>query len=267
MTDRYPSHFAPPSGRLAPRGPILEDERRRAARIHYSFLPSDYRDPYLNVSVLCRPYGELGGDYCSVVPLEDGRVLVCLCDAVGHDISSALYAARINTFVLAHAPRAEHPCELVDLLNDFLCTALGDIGLFASFFVAILDPAVGALDYAGAGHPPVLHYREHHRCVELLHSEATVVGIERPAPLPCSAFKQPLAAGDKLVFYTDGVIEHEGDDGAGLYGIPRLQDFLVRYRDLSSADFNRRLMEALSAFGGGPLRDDMLLVTVSRGER
>ncbi len=261
----HPTPANPGTG--APSGPVPgdvhEDERRRAARIHYSFLPGDYRDGGLHISVLCRPYSELGGDYCSVVPLEDGRVMVCLCDAVGHDVSSALYAARINTFVLAHAPRAEHPCELVGLLNDFLCDALGDIGLFASFFVAILDPRAGVLDYAGAGHPPALHCRAAEPGVDLLRSESTGVGIERPAPLPCAAFTRPLEAGDKLVFYTDGVIEHEGDQG-GAFGIPRLREFLGRHRGLPSPDFNRHLMASLTDFGGGPLRDDMLLVTATR---
>lgn len=241
---------------------IGEDERRRAARIHYSFLPEEFRDEHLHIAVNCVPWGDIGGDYCSILSLCDGRVVVCLCDAVGHDVGSALYAARINTFVLAHAPRAGHPCELLDELNAFLCRSLAGIGIYASFFVAFIDVRDGTLDYAGAGHPPAIHYRRASGDVETLASESTLLGISHPAPLACSAARRILAPGDKLLFYTDGIIEHEDPLGTA-FGMARLQAFMARNNDLGSPDFNRRLMEALHRFGPAPARDDMLMMTVS----
>lgn len=235
---------------------------QRAARIHYSFLPEDYADGRLEIAVRSRPCMSLGGDYCSILPLEDGRVVVCLCDAVGHDTASALYAARINTFVLAHAPRAEHPCELVERLNAFLAGALADVGLFASFFVAFLDPHAGTLEFAGAGHPPALHYRAADATVERLASEATLVGISHPAPLPCAAAARPLDPGDRVVFYTDGLVECASPAGE-LYGIPRLESLLARAPGGSSADFNRTLLADVERFGQGRQRDDILLLTAS----
>ncbi|MDZ7750363.1 MAG: PP2C family protein-serine/threonine phosphatase [Gammaproteobacteria bacterium] len=241
---------------------IGEDERRRAARIHYSFLPEDYSDGDLHIAVNCVPWGDIGGDYGSILPLCDGRVVVCLCDAVGHDVGSALYAARINTFVLAHAPRAGHPCELVDELNAFLCRSLAGIGIYASFFVAFLDVRHGTLDYAGAGHPPAIHYRRASGNTETLASESTLLGVSHPAPLACSAARRSLDPGDKLFFYTDGIIEHRDGQGRA-FGMERLEQFVIRHNTLPSPDFNRRLMETLTRFGPGPPRDDMLMMTAS----
>ncbi len=241
---------------------ISREERQRAARIHYSFLPEEFRDGHMHIAVNCVPWSDIGGDYCSILPLSDGRVVVCLCDAVGHDVGSALYAARINTFVIAHAPRVSHPCELLDELNAFLCRSLAGVGIYASFFAAFMDTRRGILDYAGAGHPPAIHYRGATGDVESLTSESTLLGVSHPAPLACSAARRTLGAGDKLLFYTDGIIEHEDRQGTA-FGMPRLEEFVTRHNALGSDDFNRRLMEALLRFGPGPSRDDMLMMTAS----
>jgi sigma-B regulation protein RsbU (phosphoserine phosphatase) len=80
----------------------MHDEMKLAARVHYSFLPEHYEDDWLDVTTRLTPKSELGGDYCSVIPLGGQRFAVCICDAVGHGVAAALYAARINTFVLSN---------------------------------------------------------------------------------------------------------------------------------------------------------------------
>ena len=55
--------------------------------------------------------------------------MACICDAVGHGIASALYAARINTFVLTRVLQGHEPCELISSLNDFLCSRLSESGM------------------------------------------------------------------------------------------------------------------------------------------
>lgn len=98
--------------------------------------------------------------------------------------------------------------------------------------------------------------------MESLTSESTLLGVSHPAPLACSAARRTLGAGDKLLFYTDGIIEHEDRQGTA-FGMPRLEEFVTRHNALGSDDFNRRLMEALLRFGPGPSRDDMLMMTAS----
>jgi len=134
----------------------MSDELQLAARVHYSFLPEHYEDDRLEVVTRLTPKAVLGGDYCSVIPLGGGRFAACICDAVGHGIASALYAARINTFVLTNILQGHDPCELVSALNEFLCCRLIESGMYASFFVVLLDTGTMEMRYAGAGHPAAL---------------------------------------------------------------------------------------------------------------
>ena len=75
------------------------EDLKLAAKVHYGFLPDDYEDERLSIAVNLRPLYDIGGDYCSILPLGENLMLVCICDAVGHGVSAALFAARINTYV------------------------------------------------------------------------------------------------------------------------------------------------------------------------
>ena len=81
---------------------MTQDKIEFAANVHYGFLPDRFSNDMLDVAVKARPWKGIGGDYCSVFPVDDSHLVLCFCDAVGHGLASALFAARINTFILSH---------------------------------------------------------------------------------------------------------------------------------------------------------------------
>ena len=104
-----------------------------AARVHYSFLPDYYSNEFIEIAVQAQPVGKIGGDYCSILPLNERRLVVGMCDVTGHNIASALFAARINTFVITQALRYQSPCQLINLLNEFLCKRLAGGFILTTF--------------------------------------------------------------------------------------------------------------------------------------
>ena len=147
---------------------LSDQEIDLAAKVHYSFLPRDYSDDCVEIAVTAKPQGKIGGDYCSILPVDAKHLMVCMSDAVGHGLASALFAARINTFVLTHAFQEHSPCELTAILNQHLCQRLSDIGMFASFAAACMDFENNVMEFAGAAHPPAIHYRIESADMELL---------------------------------------------------------------------------------------------------
>ncbi len=239
-----------------------DDTMEIAAAVHYSFLPESYSNSLLSVDTVLKPAEILGGDYCSVFALSETRTMLCVCDAVGHGIASALFASRINTFVLSHALKDTAPCELLVSLNSFLCTRLGISGMFASFFALVFDQQKMQIDFAGAGHPPVLCYSAVDRRVTPLDSVTTLLGVETPLVIDCQSSVRRIHPRDKYVLYTDGLIEARDRHG-NMYGEQRLAEFVARNHRLSSRAFNQALMRELDDYSGGRLRDDILLMTVS----
>ena len=239
-----------------------QDDIELAAAVHYSFLPGPYINDWLDVAVHIRPHGVIGGDYCSIFPLSEQRLVLCMCDAVGHGVAAALFASRINSFVLANAYRVADPCALVVALNAFLCQRLSITGMYASFFTLFVDLENMVCEFAGAAHPPAIyHDRRDNRC-ELLNSETTLLGLEDPLPVACHTGRHALHSGDRIILYTDGLIEAK-NGRAQQFGQAGLTAFASGHSALGGNEFNRQLIETVEAYAGHGINDDILLMTLS----
>lgn len=239
---------------------MLED-LQLAAKVHYGFLPDDYEDDRLNIAVNLRPLYDLGGDYCSILPLGENRILISICDAVGHGVSAALFAARINTYVLTHAKAELVPCELVAGLNAYLCKRLSDTGMYATFYALLLDFESGTMTLTGAAHPPVLQLGQDQDSCKEWESITTLLGIDDPMPLLCGSERLQLNSGDHFLLYSDGLIEVEDADGQA-FGTEELSNTLLAHRNLSGQELNEAILMQAEAYAGDGFKDDVLLMSI-----
>lgn len=240
----------------------MSDNLQLAAKVHYAFFPDGYEDDRLNIAASLLPLHTLGGDYCSILPLDKNRILVCCCDAVGHDAAAALFAARINTYVLTHARPDLIPCELVTGLNAYLCKRLADTGMYATFFALLFDFDSGTISLAGAAHPPVLQLeKEQYKCKQWP-SMTTLLGIEDPMPLRCGSERLRLNSGDRFLLYSDGLIEVE-DAKARAFGTEGLTSALLAQRTLSGQALNKAILGQAEAYANNGFEDDVLLMSIT----
>ena len=241
---------------------LKKDEIDLAARLHYGFLPERYANDVINAAVKSRPFKKIGGDYCSIFQPEDNRVIVGICDVVGHSIASALLAARVNTFVMTHSVQVEHPCTLIEGLNTFLCDHFRGDTLYTSFFSLFLNLETLEIDFAGAGHPPVIHYRAATRDCIRLPSETTPLGIEDPLPLRCSVNRIKVSPGDKLLLYTDGLIDMLDPQG-NPFSEHGLETLVIQHHRLDAGELGNRVFDEVVKSDRYHIRDDILLMTLS----
>jgi serine phosphatase RsbU (regulator of sigma subunit) len=81
----------------------------------------------------------------------------------------------------------------------------------------------GHLHWTNAGHPPPLHIRDG-KVISQLRCEPTLPwGLETGATGPAVAL-EVLAPGDRLLFYTDGVVESKKTSPESAFGLERLAD-------------------------------------------
>ena len=132
---------------------------------------------------------------------------------------------------------------------------------YATFYFALYDQQTMTLTYTNAGHlPPILL---HNGGAELLQVTGTVVGA-----FPFAEYEEeqvPLASGDVLVAYTDGIVEPENEYGE-MFGAQRLTDLLVKNADRDSHEIIARVMEAVEQWTGATaeLQDDMTILVARR---
>ncbi len=240
---------------------ISEAELTLARQVHYAFLPAGYEDEHLAVTVTAEPSVELGGDYCGILQLPDGRVALAMCDATGHSLASALFAARVNTYVLSQAALMSTPAQLLLSLNGFLNQRLQGTNMSATFCLAVVDPRTGEWSFTGAGHPPAIHYRAATGDTVLLKSSTQMLGVFETLPTQPRTITSELESGDRVLLFTDGLIDARNAAGE-LFGLERLQACVVEHAGLTGRAFHEALLGAALAHGQGDLGDDALLLSV-----
>lgn len=238
-----------------------EQEIALARRIHRTLLPpDDHEDARVQWAVRCLEHNRLSGDYCTARYVGKDRLFLCICDVTGHGLPAALVAGRINSYVHHETEHALHPCEVVQHLNGFLTRNFSDLGVFATFFCVLLDFRAGQLFYAGAGHPPALFLPQGGGGTVALVSESPMLGVMDATEFSCGVCRRSLRAGDRLLLYTDGLIEARNADG-DFFDQASLESALASWNpDESVGEFANALVAQIKDFSVARSFDDDLLL-------
>ncbi|QXG74369.1 serine/threonine-protein phosphatase [Modestobacter sp. L9-4] len=229
-----------------------------SAHLQWQTLPPLVMNtPDVALAGILEPAYNVGGD--SFDYALDGHVLhLAVFDAMGH----GLEAATMATVVVAtyrHGRRSD--ASLPDLyvqMDDVLSATYP--GRFATAQVGRLDTETGVLSWVNAGHPAALVVRSGGSVEELVGPITRPVGLGGVAPQVSTVQLEP---GDRVLFFTDGVVEERLADGAQ-FGEERLREFVEQANtdDVSVAETVRLLSHALMEARGGQTSDDASLLLV-----
>ncbi|MFD5777729.1 SpoIIE family protein phosphatase [Streptomyces fungicidicus] len=182
-----------------------QSARDTALTLQRSLLPS--HPPVtggLEVASRYQPGGatsEVGGDWFDVIPLEDGRTALVVGDVMGSGITAAATMGRLRTATHTLASLGLDPAVLLEHLDRI--TAGLDQAL-ATCVYAVHDPRERRCTIANAGHLPPARVRAGH-AAELLDLPTGVpLGV---GGVGFSTTTVELGPGDRLVLYTDGLVE------------------------------------------------------------
>lgn len=251
----------------------LEQQRREqarqldlAAQIHHSLLPTRVKDSRLDVAVEYLPVDAVGGDYCQVRFASPDVAYFTMSDVAGHGVGPALLAARVSSEVRRLIHERARPREISRTLNAFMLEHFAGSGRFVTFVAARIDLTTGELVWSSAGHPSPLLSRYDGTC-QRLEVHAPPVGVAGvsdevwPDEDESSTFLSP---GDRLVLYTDGVIESRNAQHQQ-FGLAHIEDTI---RSLAADSDAFELAAALldevhSHRRGGPEADDTTLIVAT----
>ncbi|MEU6105679.1 PP2C family protein-serine/threonine phosphatase [Streptomyces flaveolus] len=213
-----------------------EDSYVRRTRTERMQLPSEMLRAFLpprtigNAQVVStavlEPAYEIGGDAFDH-SLTETTLHVTVVDAMGHDLASGLTSS-VSLAACRNARRsgADLP-ELVESVDEALARWLPD--QFCTAVIAQLDLATGVLRWTNCGHPPPILIRDHRLIVDAMERDA-----DPPMGMPSQLAAQPrrmheiaLEPGDRVLVYTDGVIEARTRE-AKLMGLERFADYVIR---------------------------------------
>jgi hypothetical protein len=195
-----------------------------------------------------QPAHQVGGDFFQLIEpegkSESGSALLILGDVSGKGLKAAMTVSLIVGTVRTLAETTNDPAEILAGLNRRLHGRLENG--FATCLVLRFD-AEGSCVLANAGHlAPFLNQGD------MSLPAALPLGLDSDATYEKISF--PLAVGDRLTFYTDGLLEARNPAGE-IFGFERLRALMATQPDA------RQAAEAAEAFGQD---DDITVLTLTR---
>jgi serine phosphatase RsbU (regulator of sigma subunit) len=229
-----------------------------AAEMQWQLLPPLLLETHrVAVAGIVEPAYEVGGDAFDYA-MNDDVLHLGIFDAMGHGLRAATMCAVV---VGAYRHARRNGIGLVDKyarMDEAVADQFGE-DHFATAQFAHLDTRTGRLEWVNAGHPRPLLVRDCSVVRSLKGTTTLPVGFGGDQPETNSEQLQP---GDRVLFFTDGVVEQEAADGDQL-GFGRLADHVERQcaAGADAAETVRKLAAALMRPDQG-LRDDATLLLV-----
>jgi serine phosphatase RsbU (regulator of sigma subunit) len=235
----------------------IEAELSLASRVQQSLAPRSLVWNDLSVETHYSPAHTIGGDFGIVFPHNEEVLTILLCDVSGHGIGSALIANRMYSEALHQLERQATPSTLLRHLHDFAQVATD--GFYFTMAAVRFSTQGHQATFVGGGHPPTMHVSNGR--VRLLESQNGILGCLSETAKLASAEDIELAPGDRLVLYTDGLVE-VFDSTDDMLGVEGLKALILQSANRPLSEMRRAILNGVAAWRHGPLRDDVSLVIV-----
>jgi sigma-B regulation protein RsbU (phosphoserine phosphatase) len=239
----------------------LVREVKMAASVQQHLL-DQHEPPTCRLDVVARtePLKAVGGDYYDFIPLEDQRFGVVVADVAGKGLPAAMIMPAVQIAMRTLTMHHTRMNDVLRELNHVLFDAL-EPASYVTLCYAVFDVKDRKMACSNAGHQPVLHLRPGNGDITWLSRGGTPVGL-----LPDRDYEiedVDLEPGDIIVFYTDGIVEAENQDGEE-FGPDRLADVVHKNANGSAADLVSLIHDTADRFRAPDAHKDDVTVIVVR---
>ncbi len=180
----------------------IQKELEIARRIQTSILPRAYPDSdHFTVAARYVPMTSVAGDFYDFLLTDPQQAGLLIADVSGHGVPAALIASMVKLAATSQRANAADPATLLSGMNMVLHGNTQEQFVTAAY--VYLDAASSTLRYSAAAHPPMLLLRAGN-VVELAENGLMLAAFSFAT---YSTVEYPLQPGDRLVLYTDGLLE------------------------------------------------------------
>jgi serine phosphatase RsbU (regulator of sigma subunit) len=238
-------------------------ELEMAQRVQEQLIPSVDTLPEreeIDFGVSYMAMENVGGDLYDCLSLSENLYGLLIAAVSGHGVPAALISSMAKALFQSRAHRDKQPGEMLGELNRELLQLVGDLDHYLTAYYGVLNIETGDFIFANGGHHPVLRLSVSKEEIEKLDAKGFLLGMMEDVAFETEQVK--LEVGDKLVFFTDGIVEAH-DHHKEQYGYERFQQCLLKYKHLSSKELVGKIWEDIQDFcDGEPQSDDMTLFIV-----
>ena len=265
----------------------MDRELEQGRQMQLNFLPAELISPPGWETAACfKPARQVSGDFYDQFELPDGSLGLVIADVCDKGVGAALFMALFRSLIrvfseevcraaLAGATdggqcRLDHPttCAMsphvvrpVERTNAYIATHHGDLGMFATLFFGILDPATGTITYVNGGHLPLFIIAAGGGIRQRLSTTGPAVGVIADMQFESGAAR--IEPGELLFGCTDGVTEASAPEG-GFFGYERLEGILQAPPVSAGQRVDEMAAAVLAHTGQNDLFDDITMIAMYR---
>ena len=240
----------------------MREEIDYARKIQLSMLPQTAPQlDWMDLAAASLPATEVGGDYYEYFKLSDTKLALVIGDVAGHGLATGLLLSGVRSCLYLLEESLAVPERIFERLNVMIRRTT-DKRTYMTLLCAVLDREAGTMTLVTAGHPPVLVRDGKTGRFEEVGEGAPPLGTFLEARY--EPVQRPVAPGDLLIFYTDGLVEARNNQDQD-YGDARLQRAVERAANSRTArEIRDAVLGDLSNFKGDQEQSDDMTVVVVR---
>lgn len=232
-----------------------------AAKIQQQLLPK--KQPDISGYCVCGrniTAHSVGGDYYDFIQLDNNRWAICLGDVSGKGLPASLLMSNLQAILRGQVFYHPSPGMLLKHANRQLYQST-TMEKFVTIFVGILDTSTHTFQYSSGGHefPFLIHSDNGYA---RLKTGGIPIGV-----MENQIYEEEVVAinpGDKLVIYSDGIIDSRNNENEE-FGEYRLQQLLLDgEKNTAQSLMDNVFTASLEHNNKSQLFDDMTMVVLSR---
>ncbi|MCP4157164.1 MAG: serine/threonine-protein phosphatase, partial [bacterium] len=239
----------------------LDFELNLAAEFQNTFLPKkeDLKTfTGIKSDYIFKPLFKVSGDFIDISRLDENIYGYFISDISGHGVAAALISAMLKVFFSLYGKDVLSPQLLFDILNQEFYSYLNSGEYFTSFYGIYFEEEKKFV-YTNANHPPPLLLRVKTGEIIPLNTDGFFVGVFKD-----SDFEEKevlLEKGDRIMFYTDGIIEAQNDQEQN-FGEDRLYEMYKEGTGTDTSELIQNINDAVFDFAGKNIKDDVTIAIV-----
>jgi serine phosphatase RsbU (regulator of sigma subunit) len=243
----------------------IQAEVKIASRIQQSILPVGSPElESLGFGARYIPMEGVAGDFYDFHAIDNHSVGVLVADVSGHGIPAAMISTMVKVAFSQQSMHGDEASKVLNEMNTLLSGKMEDQFLTASYVYLNLNQR--KLVIADAGHCPLLIWRRKDQKMLKLKPKGMIIGFMPDIECPIEEMK--LKDGDRIVMYTDGIIEAANPDGE-LFNEDNLVNLISKYEDQEPEVFIDTVVNQLREWIGGEKKtfdDDLTMVVMDIGK-
>jgi serine phosphatase RsbU (regulator of sigma subunit) len=239
---------------------LMRRDLQAAASVQLAMLPQAGTRGGVRFCSLFRPATVVAGDTFNLLELGEGRVGFFMVDVAGHGAAAALVSASVHS-TLSQWLVTRDRTQPLSLIGASINAYWPDDLPYFTMILGELDVSAGRLSVVQAGHPPPIVVSRDGD-ISRLGSGGLPIGLV--GEVEHEQIDSPFEPGDRLVVYSDGLIEAESPDGRP-YSEERLIDLVRQFQTAESEAMLKKIdADVRSWRASKALEDDLSVLVLQR---